>query len=430
MTVKIMHWLGCTTMAQPVCEIIDLKYIQHDSLGYIHPALLSPFTFSHVTVKSWYGMASRFYAQCAKESVDHLAMSYRTGTFSKLQELLDFRDRLANSQQNHWVLVESAILEIIWISGSVNSANYSGVQQLRNLNVNPEHRIDVGALVDNRDLEVIIRWDPVVVNDFDDEVTRERKRTEGLPFVREQSFKEQVLLLQIRKNLLNLVVAQVNGLTGQLHHGKYVQYVNFEDADGGGNSTKENSAEQFATVLRKLQEEWRELFGAIPELKKTHYSECYLVNRMLSQLHIVQQVPYEAFMSHLAEFSLAIFAAPAENVAALAAAVVEQFTALVQVVREAIREQMEEARDPFWTYRSCLEKAASAVELLALATLVVAVLEKRKDSKRSSGASKKSKQKEERAAMTAEQSRAKQEAIGCVTKCLKEQLGALESVLG
>lgn len=411
-------------------------------MGYLHTGLLAPFSWSPLTVKRWYTLASRFFAQSAKESVDYLAMSYRTGTFSKLQELLDFRDLLMNSQQNQLVLVESAILEMVLISGSANSGNFGGLQQLRNINVNPEHRLDPELLVDNRDLEVIIRWDPIVINDFDDEATKERKRRVGLEFVRKQSFKEQVLLLTIRKALLNLVVAQVNCLTGLLHHGK--QFIG-----GSSENRTEAPSTDFVATLRTLRDEWSALFKSVPEVQQMQYTECYLVNILLSRLHIVTQVPYETFMSHLSALSLALVEGGHVNVKGLGASVAASMTGLVQLVRDAIKQQ-NEAKDPFWTYRKVAEQAASAVELLSLASLIVAVLERRsaKATGKANGAtSKKSKRREDcsetdpantstaaaaaaATPTTTEWERAKQEAIGSVSKCLKEQLVALESLLG
>lgn len=383
-------------------------------------------------------MASRFFAQSAKESVDYLAMSYRTGTFSKLQELLDFRDLLMNSQQNQLVLVESAILEMILISGTANSGIFGGLQQLRNINVNPEHRLDPDVLVDNRDLEVIIRWDPMVINDFDDEATKERKSLAGLEFVRKQSFKEQVLLLMIRKALLNLVVAQVNCLTGLLHHGK--QFIG-----GSSENRTEAPSTDFVATLRTLHNEWSALFKSLPEVQQTKYPEYYLVNILLSRLHIVTQVPYETFMSNLSALSLALVEGGDVNVKELVASVTTSMIGLVQLVRDAIKQQ-KEAKDPFWTYRRAAEQAASAVELLSLASLIVAVLERRsaKATGKAIGAtSKKSKRREDcpeadrvnsstttATATTTDWERAKQEAIGSVSKCLKEQLVALESLLG
>lgn len=420
MTVKIFHWMGFLPNASQVFDMVDPKYIQYDSLGYLHSALLAPFSWSQTTVERWYSLATRFFMFSARESVDYLAMSYRTGTFSKLQELLDFRDRLTNSLQHHLILVESALLELVWIKGSAHSINFPGVQQVRNLNINPEHRVPVKDLMDNRDLEVVIRWDPVVVNDFDDETTRERKHAAGLEFVREQSFKEQVLLLRTRKTLLNLVVAQVNGLTGHLHHGK--QY-------GDGTIDTKESGPDFVAVLRTLQSEWTELFGSVADVQRTHYQETYLVNRMLSQLHFVTQVPYQSFMDAFTNFTLAIMdkgrTDGGVDIATLGDLVVANIKSVVELVRCEVKRHSE-AEDAFWTYRKSLETAASAVELLALATTIVAVLEKRPVKAGKNAGAKKS----QGSQSSTEWDKAKQATVQSIAKCLKEQLAGLETILG
>lgn len=424
MTAKIYHWLGFIPNASMIYTTIEPKYIQLDSLGYLYTGLFAPFSWSPAMAKQWYCIATRFFQQSAKESVDYLAMSYKNGTFSKLQELLDFRDRLMNSRQNHQIVVETAILELILMSGPPNSSNFVGIQQLRNLNINPEHAIDVAALVDNRDLEVIIRWDPVVENDFDDETVRERKRIEGLDYAREQSFKEQVLLLRIRKALLNLVVAQVNGLTGQLHHGK--QYI--EGGSGCTSSETKESPSDFVDVLTSLRAQWSELFKSVPQVLHTHYPESYLVNQLLSQLHVVTQVPYESFMDSLSSFSLCLIVGDEENganVARLGDLLVAHITGLAELVGDVIKQQ-DGAADQFWTYRSTVEKIASVVELLSLTTLIVAVLDKRTATKGNSSGAKKS----AASASTSEWSRGKQAAVANVTKCLKQQLVAVEMLLG
>lgn len=419
MLVKIFHWLGYISTASQVFDTIQPKYIQYDSLGYLHTGLCAPFTGSQTTVKMWYGMTTRFFMSSAKESVEYLAMSYRTGTFSKLQELLDFRDRLMNSLQNHQILVNGAILEIMLISGSAHSPNFAGIQQLRNLNVNPEHRIDAAALADNRDLEVIIRWDPVVVNDFDSAETRERKRIEGLEFVREQSFKEQVLLLRIRKTLLNIIVAQVNGLTGQLHHGK--QFV----GDLTSGDTKETTND-FVAVLEALRAEWSELFRSVPDLLATHYPETYLVNTLLSQLYFVYQSPCKAVIDHMSAFSLALIAGKSEGaqITELGESVVASLTEMMIFVRLRIQ-----TIEPSLTYRMRLEVVGSVVELLSLITVVVAVLEKRSPAKSKNVGAKKTSQ-PKTTGTSPEWERSKQLAISNVTKELKEQLLVMDTALG
>lgn len=50
------------------------------------------------------------------QSADHLAFSYKFGSFLKISEFVEFRDRLNNSIHNSLVAVEKKLLEIFHTS--------------------------------------------------------------------------------------------------------------------------------------------------------------------------------------------------------------------------------------------------------------------------------------------------------------------------
>lgn len=97
--------------ATKIYETLDIKHIQLDSMGFIHCALLPTIGLPSIA-KPLYDVTLKFFTTSLKDSVEYLAMSYKFGSFSKLQEFMDFREKLANSLHYSLISVEAILMEI------------------------------------------------------------------------------------------------------------------------------------------------------------------------------------------------------------------------------------------------------------------------------------------------------------------------------
>ncbi|CRK99230.1 CLUMA_CG012680, isoform A [Clunio marinus] len=86
---QIYHILGCSLGAHSIYSSLDVKHVQLDSLGYLHCTHL-PLTGIVSLAKPIYDQTLKFFTASYKESLEYLAMSYKFGSFSKLQEFMDF----------------------------------------------------------------------------------------------------------------------------------------------------------------------------------------------------------------------------------------------------------------------------------------------------------------------------------------------------
>ncbi|KAI5722198.1 hypothetical protein M8J76_005227 [Diaphorina citri] len=88
-------------------ENLDMKHIQLDSLGYLHLGpLLSMAQFT-----------------LAAKNADHLVLSYKFGSFLKIDEFHRFRQRLNNSIHYTLSTIEKMLLDILHVT-SYNEVKY------------------------------------------------------------------------------------------------------------------------------------------------------------------------------------------------------------------------------------------------------------------------------------------------------------------
>lgn len=112
------------------------------------------------------------------QSVDHLTFSYKFGTFMKLDELMDWRERLHNSLYHAWCSVEGTHLALLGASTPAQASTL-----LLAAPAPPEFHL----LTDNRDLQVSAHWDAPAVGD---------------ETAQEEQFRQELTYLKIRSLLI------------------------------------------------------------------------------------------------------------------------------------------------------------------------------------------------------------------------------------
>ncbi|XP_059620887.1 phagocyte signaling-impaired protein isoform X2 [Phlebotomus argentipes] len=403
LSLKVYHFLGCGMGAMKIYETLDIKHIQLDSMGFIHCALLPSIGLPSIA-KPLYDATLKFFTTSLKDSVEYLAMSYKFGSFSKLQEFMDFREKLANSLHYSLISVEAILMEIAGYCGTM-AHNLSSFRSMR---IHPEEdKIKWDQLTDNRDLAVVVRWDPTSVTTADGVTTLTSAQD-----MAEESFRQDRELLRLRVAILHLTAACINLLSNR-------------------DATKDA---RLSDTHLALHAAWRGVFSRAREANYRPISDQYLVNILPSRLHAVLALPYEDTLHALSDFVACVFSG-AENPKERGDALSECLTDVASRLQAHIATHNQQS-DVIWQRRGVQENVVNCIEILSLCSFVLACGYERFSAAAigSQQAGKKSRKRESLgngealgAAQVAEKERLV--AIVDVLKCLRNQLTACDTAL-
>lgn len=332
---QIYQILGCGFGANNIFEKLDVKHIQLDSMGYLHCGQL-PASGLYSIAKPLYDTTLKFFTTSYKDTIDYLAMSYKFGSFSKLQEFMDFREKLANSFHYTYTSVEALLLEIVCFSGDVRST----IQSFKHMNIHPEEdRITWDEISDNRDLSVIVNWNPQEKLNSDVDQLKCNKNTKA-----KESFMQDIELLRVRSNLLRLVSACVEMFNSDQDEIKKLE------------------------TLKKLTQNWKELFDRINEQTPEPTFTEYLVDPLPSRLHSLIQMPYFRVFYDLAIFIELL--GSSEYISDSCSDVRENIKASSKIFCDAIHD-FNNMEDQIWNRKSSQDVIVQSVEVLSLLTFVL-----------------------------------------------------------
>lgn len=185
--VRIYLEAGLVVAAHHVFTLLDIKHIQLDSLGYLHSPLIAP--LGHLIVASTtLNHSTKFFHTNYKDSADHLMFAYKYGSFEKIREFMELKDRLENSLHFAMTAIDKMLLELSLCSNS--SSLFSVLSNMKP----SEESIKTGSLRDNRDLEVLRAWEPLPENGKD-------------PRMKEETRCCMVTLLRARSLMLRIIAA-------------------------------------------------------------------------------------------------------------------------------------------------------------------------------------------------------------------------------
>ncbi|XP_075236875.1 phagocyte signaling impaired [Lycorma delicatula] len=187
---KFYNLIGGSKEGHRTYELLDIKHMQLDTLGYFQLwPLLS--TGQYTIACQIFNLTLKFFTASCRESADHLTFSYKYGSFLKISEFVEFRDRLNNSLHYAFVQVEKSLMDIF------HSTSYQNTVQIANqVIITPYFKMDWNKLEDNRDFTTV--WS---ANPPDRRIT---------PELIQQSYKTEVDLLRLRMLILQIIICTVN----------------------------------------------------------------------------------------------------------------------------------------------------------------------------------------------------------------------------
>lgn len=188
--IKVYNSLGLSKAAHKIYEQLDVKHVQLDSIGHLQCwSLIS--TGQYFLASHLFEITLKFFTSNYKDGADHLTFLYKFGSFLKINEFIEFRERLNNSLHYSAVTVERMLLDLIQCP-----SYQSTVQTIEQMSIVPEKEsIKFDQLEDNRDLDLCWTSDPL-----ERQMTSELVRT---------SFEHDIELLRIRALILRSIAAVV-----------------------------------------------------------------------------------------------------------------------------------------------------------------------------------------------------------------------------
>ncbi|KAL9698055.1 hypothetical protein quinque_001496 [Culex quinquefasciatus] len=354
LALQAFHRLGLLDAAHKMYESLDIKHIQLDSLGYLHCAQLCSGGLPGPT-KHLFDQTLNFFINDHQNSVEFLKTSYNFGSFSKLIEFLDFRDRLSNSLHFTLISVEALLLEMVCFSGTL-AQNLSAYRLMR---IKPhEDRIKWDELSDNRDLTIFVTWDPVVdytkvlppgeTNGETLAVALEPKTVEQQrEEFRQESYSQELELLELRSGLLRLTSSFIELFT-------------------------KGTDEDYTTAV-DMRRHWEDLFVRIRAKGRQPMSAKFLVNLLPSRLHLILRMPYESTLRTVADFLLALWKGEKhDDIRSGAEACVKSVTELFALLADSIG-QYNKSGDLLWNRKQVHETVNACLEIACLVLFVFTV---------------------------------------------------------
>ncbi|XP_076276164.1 phagocyte signaling impaired isoform X1 [Lasioglossum baleicum] len=186
--VRIYLEAGLVGAADHIFTLLDVKHIQLDSLGHLLAPLLAP--LGHLFLASAnLEISNKFFVANCKDSADHLTFAYKYGSFVKIQEFVELRERLENSFQFVMTTMDKMLLELSWCDSPA-----SLFSTINSMHIQPEEdSVRLNALRDNRDLKVVCGWEPLTENEVDPTMQNETR--------------ECMLRLLVARNLILKILA-------------------------------------------------------------------------------------------------------------------------------------------------------------------------------------------------------------------------------
>ncbi|KAG8201857.1 hypothetical protein JTE90_027337 [Oedothorax gibbosus] len=188
---KIYNTIGAVGASFTLYDSIDVKHAQQETLGYLITDPLSSAAF-YTASCTVLGNSIRFYTTNYKDIVDYLLSGYKFGSFTKIPELVEFREKVNNSLQYATVTVERMVLDILLETRSFQDSE----RIVSGMEIDPEkdHRT-TDDLVDSRDVFIYRMHTEKEKDSIDDQI--------------KMSCQEKMWWFQLRNIVLRILAASM-----------------------------------------------------------------------------------------------------------------------------------------------------------------------------------------------------------------------------
>lgn len=231
--IKLYNTLGISMAAQKSYDLLDIKHVQLDSMGYLQCwSLVS--TGQYFLASNIFELTLKFFTSNYKDSADHLTFLYKFGSFLKINEFIEFRERLNSSLHYSAVTVEKMLLDIFHSSSFQNT-----IQLIEQMEVTPEKEsIQFETLEDNRDLDLCWTSDQL-------------KRRLSSDIVK-TSFAHDVEFLRVRSLILRILAGAVQMINDNVVVPNNIDAGSDGVIDTGSLNSPQNTLECLAKQLTSL----------------------------------------------------------------------------------------------------------------------------------------------------------------------------------
>ncbi|KAK2870730.1 hypothetical protein Q8A67_023257 [Cirrhinus molitorella] len=212
---------------EPVVDLyssLDAKHVQHDTIGYLltrYAESLGQFAAASQSCN----FSLRFFHSNQKDTSEYIIQAYKYGAFEKIPEFIAFRNRLNHSLHFAQVRTERMLLDL-FLEADISSPLEESV---KSMSLCPEEDdIPWDNLRDNRDLTVLVSWDPK-----DRQLNEEHQQ---------RSLEDETLWLRLRSLTLRLI-----GCVSALNHPRATR--NSEKTTENGVAAKPSSLQPLLSQL-------------------------------------------------------------------------------------------------------------------------------------------------------------------------------------
>ncbi|KAI4454836.1 n-terminal acetyltransferase-related [Holotrichia oblita] len=326
LSVRLYHTLGGGIGAQTMYESLDVKHLQLDSLGYIHCGRL-PTTGLLNLATNLYDTTLKFFSSNYKDSSDHLTFSYKFGSFQKLDEFMDFRERLNNSLHYTTIAVDGIMLCLMQCTTS---------EALYNLDISPkDNKISWETLRDNHDLSVYQSWDP-------ERALSPPEESEEIKLL----FEQDVSFLKLRASIVWAMSAALDIV---------------KSTDGTRNKNVE--------LLKGVLKDWDTLEKDIKTTNYTPIKQNQVTLPLPSRLHGYLEVPYFKILGTLYQFFIHIAVEEVETSNGIVSDMKNTLDDMLNAIENRI-ESHGKSSDPLWLQRVIMERVVNITEVLSISCLL------------------------------------------------------------
>ncbi|KAJ8977006.1 hypothetical protein NQ317_018376 [Molorchus minor] len=317
LVIRLYHTLGCGLSAHDMYNNLDVKHLQLDSLGYI---TLRKVTNDWIVfpVFNSFDLTLKFFSSNYKDSSDHLTFSYKFGSFIKLDEFMDFRERLNNSLHYTLVAIDTIILSFM---------ECGHIESLYSIDISPkDNKIEWESLRDNHDLSVCVSWDPEIINgppeDWPD--------TKAL-------FEQDVIFLKLRTSLLWSMSSAVDIA---------------KSLDG--------TRQKHIQTLRNVLSEWKHLHDQTVLQNFVPINQGILTLPLPSRLHGALEAPYISLISTFFELLITLGSENIDKSSEIIKSIEEELCSLVKFVED----------NTLKNKRKSMELVVNCVEIVCICYLI------------------------------------------------------------